>query len=234
MEEILFRNRNRDYGAYQLRRKYPRVVMIVTILVLLIFTGIMFLWLYWPESHKKKITETYVVFGNAGDGNLSKPSSDNPPPSGGSSRAFTVPQVVDSIPPSDTLINQADGNGSDSTGNGNGNGNGDGYGPVYMAAQQSPSFPGGEKERQRFLQQNIIYPPDARTKKISGVVYVSFIVERSGNISGAKILRGIGYGCDEEALRVINSMPRWTPGRQNGLPVRVQVVIPLHFVWKGN
>jgi protein TonB len=135
----------------------------------------------------------------------------------------------DSISKTDTLVNPADGNGTDTTGTGIGDGNNNGDGSIYFSAQQAPSFPGGEKARTRFLQQNIIYPPEALKKKIKGAVYVSFIVEKNGSISNVKLLKGIGYGCDEEALRVVNSMPNWIPGRQNGIPVRVQIAIPLIF-----
>jgi len=232
MDELLFRNRNQAYGAFLLRRKYPRVLMFSTLFTSGVFIVLMLLYVYWPEPKAVIDPDAYYIVDVNANGYINKPQAHVPPPSGGFYKHQQIPQVVDSVPISDTLINQADGNGTDTTGSGNGNGSGDGGGPVYMAAQLSPSFPGGDKERTRFLQQNIIYPPAARQKKIQGIVYVSFIVEKNGEITRAKILKGIGYGCDEEALRVINSMPLWNPGKQNGTPVRVQVVIPLHFVWQ--
>jgi protein TonB len=231
MDEILFHNRNQAYGAYLLRRKYPKILLFSTLVTSAAFVFLLLLYFLWPEPIKKN---QELIFFNVGEGLpfLPQQKQEAPPPSGGFYKAFQTPTVVDSMPVSDTLINQAEGNGTDTTGSGNGTGTGDGGGPILLASQQPPAFPGGEKERMRFLQQNINYPPLARQKKIKGIVYISFVVEKNGSISQPKILKGIGYGCDEEALRVINSMPRWTPGRQNGIPVRVQVVIPLHFVWQ--
>ena len=79
------------------------------------------------------------------------------------------------------------------------------------------------------MARNLRYPSKARESGIQGTIYFSFIVEVTGKLSGIQILRGIGGGCDEEALRVIRSMPEWTPGRQNGRPVRTQVQFPVEF-----
>ncbi len=231
MEDILFRNRNKEYGAYMLRRKYPRVLILSTFITVFVFVFGMLLYVYWPEPKGDMDEISYFSVGGDGVQMSVKPQQTEPPQSGGFYKPLLVPEVIDSVPQSDTLINQAEGNGTDTTGAGNGNGSGDGGGPVLLASQQPPSFPGGEKDRTRFLQQNIIYPPAARKEKVQGVVYVCFIVEKNGSLSQIKILKGIGHGCDEEALRVVNSMPRWIPGKQNGSPVRVQVVIPLHFKW---
>ncbi|MEZ4737873.1 MAG: energy transducer TonB [Flavobacteriales bacterium] len=69
----------------------------------------------------------------------------------------------------------------------------------------------------------------AQDASISGVVYVTFVVGKDGKIGDAKVLRGIGGGCDEEALRVVRSMPAWKPGKQRGKPVTVQYNLPIHF-----
>lgn len=101
--------------------------------------------------------------------------------------------------------------------------------PAYIEVEESPKFPGGDAGRIRFLQENINYPKKARKKGIQGTVYVSFIIEKSGHVSEAWVVRGIGGGCDEEAIRVIKKMPRWKPGKQSGKPVRVQFNMPLKF-----
>lgn len=95
-----------------------------------------------------------------------------------------------------------------------------------------PEFPGGQKALFGFLGKNVIYPEMAFNSGIQGVVYVEFIVEKDGRITNVKVLRGIGGGCDEEAVRVIKSMPNWSAGRQQGHPVRVKYQAPIRFVLK--
>ncbi|MFA5971881.1 MAG: energy transducer TonB [Lentimicrobiaceae bacterium] len=100
---------------------------------------------------------------------------------------------------------------------------------VFTVVEEMPSFPGGEAERNKFLAENIVYPQQAVENGIQGTVYVSFIVNSDGKIEDVKILRGIGSGCDEEALRVLKMMPPWHPGKQNGRTVRVRYTMPVSF-----
>ncbi len=100
---------------------------------------------------------------------------------------------------------------------------------IFTVVESMPSFPGGDKARIRFLNENIEYPKMARESGIQGRVYVTFVVERNGLVTDVKILRGIGGGCDEEAIRVVKAMPKWIPGKQRGKPVRVQFTLPIKF-----
>ena len=104
---------------------------------------------------------------------------------------------------------------------------------IFTVVEESPSFPGGDIARIKFLQQNIDYPTMARESGIQGTVYVTFVVEPDGKVSNVQILRGIGGGCDEEAVRVIKAMPRWNAGKQRGKPVRVQFNMPIKFTLQG-
>lgn len=99
----------------------------------------------------------------------------------------------------------------------------------FLKVDEPPVFPGGEVEILNFIMSNTTYPRNARKKGIEGKVYLSFIVERDGSVSNAKVVRGIGGGCDEEALRVINSLPNFLPGKHQGRLVRVQFNIPINF-----
>ncbi len=101
--------------------------------------------------------------------------------------------------------------------------------PVFTVVEEMPVYPGGEEARLKFLQENIQYPKVAKESGISGIVYVSFVITERGKITEAKVLKGIGGGCDEEALRVIRLMPRWNPGKQAGKPCRVQFTMPVKF-----
>lgn len=100
---------------------------------------------------------------------------------------------------------------------------------VYSMVSEQPSFPGGMQEMMKFISENRKYPAEAKAKDIHGKVIVAFVVERDGSLSDVKIRRGIGYGCDEEAIRLIKSMPKWTPGKQNGKAVRVSFMLPVTF-----
>ena len=100
---------------------------------------------------------------------------------------------------------------------------------VYSIVSEQPSFPGGMQEMMKFISENRKYPAEAKAKDIHGKVIVAFVVERDGSLSDVKIRRGIGYGCDEEAIRLIKSMPKWTPGKQNGKAVRVSFMLPVTF-----
>lgn len=101
---------------------------------------------------------------------------------------------------------------------------------IFTMVEKMPEFPGGNAALMKYMEENIKYPEEARKKGIKGNVYVSFIVEKDGKISGVKVLRGIGGGCDEEAVRVIQNMPAWTPGQNRGQAVRTKFNIPLKFM----
>ena len=101
--------------------------------------------------------------------------------------------------------------------------------PTFITVEQMPEFPGGQEGLVNYLVENLNYPEKAKAKKITGKVYVSFVVEKDGSISNVKVLRDIGYGCGEEAVRVVKAMPRWKPGMQRGKNVRVQYTLPLNF-----
>lgn len=104
---------------------------------------------------------------------------------------------------------------------------------IFTIVEEMPEFPGGgEKALLQYLSNNIKYPAIARENGITGTVYVTFEIDQNGRVKDAKILRGIGGGCDEEALRVVMNMPPWKPGKQRGKPVRVQYNLPVRFVLK--
>lgn len=99
----------------------------------------------------------------------------------------------------------------------------------FVAVEKMPEFPGGINALREFLAQNTEYPDAAKETGIQGTVYLYFVVEKDGSISGIKTLRGIGGGCTEEAERVLSIMPKWKPGNQFGKPVRVSYNVPVIF-----
>ena len=100
---------------------------------------------------------------------------------------------------------------------------------IFTLVEQMPQFPRGANGRIKYLDENIVYPMEAIRRGIQGKIYVTFIVERDGSVSNVRLLRGIGGGCNEEAIRVIENMPKWIPGIQKGKPVRVRFNIPIIF-----
>lgn len=102
-------------------------------------------------------------------------------------------------------------------------------GKVYDVVEQMPEFPGGMKALNRWLAENVVYPALAAENGVQGRVVVSFIVDRDGSISNAKIARSVDPTLDREALRVVSKMPQWKPGKQDGKPVRVKYSVPVTF-----
>ena len=100
---------------------------------------------------------------------------------------------------------------------------------IFQVVENDPEFPGGAEAMYKYLAQNIKYPQLARENNITGRVYLQFVVEKDGSVTNVKVMRDIGGGCGAEAVRVVKSMPKWTPGKQRGKAVRVYYQIPVNF-----
>lgn len=99
----------------------------------------------------------------------------------------------------------------------------------FIIVQRMPVFPGGEAALMKYLADNTVYPQRAKEAGISGTVYITFVIETDGHVSSIAVLREVGGGCTEEAIRVVSKMPRWEPGRQRGKAVRVRMNLPISF-----
>ena len=100
---------------------------------------------------------------------------------------------------------------------------------IYQQVDVMPEFPGGQNAMIQFMVDNVNYPQKAKDANIQGKVYVSFVVEKDGSVDEVKLMRGIGGGCDEEAVRVVKAMPKWVPGKKDGKYVRVSYMLPFFF-----
>lgn len=100
---------------------------------------------------------------------------------------------------------------------------------IFTVVENDPEFPGGMEALYRYLASNIKYPEQAKAENLQGRVFVSFVIEKDGSVSNIKVLRDIGGGCGEEAIRVVQNMPKWKPGRQRGRRVRTQFQLPIYF-----
>ena len=101
---------------------------------------------------------------------------------------------------------------------------------VFFIVEDMPEFPGGELALRKFIANAIKYPVIAQENGIQGKVYVNFVVDKDGSVSNARIARGVDASLDKEALRVVNTLPKWKPGMQRGKPVRVSYTVPISFV----
>ncbi len=242
IDEIIFRYRNKDYGAYYMRKKYTSYLFIAIIIAITVFvTTSLFPYLFI----KKPVTEIsegalYSEYLVPPPDNTKKPEDDLLPKLKKIQQKakFDIPQITanaeeitdDFSTESRPGDSASDGNSSTGSREGTlnaGDGNPD---AVYTYVEEPPIFPGGENARMMFLRNNIKYPQLALQNKIQGKVYISFIVEKDGSLSNIKVLQGIGAGCDEEALRVMRLMPKWKPGKTQGHPVRVVISMPINFI----
>ncbi len=103
-------------------------------------------------------------------------------------------------------------------------------GQVFFIVEDMPEFPGGELALRKFIANAIKYPVIAQENGIQGKVYVNFVVDKDGSVQSARIARGVDASLDKEALRVVNNLPKWKPGKQRGKPVRVSYTVPISFV----
>ena len=242
-DEIIFENRNRSYGAYDLRKRYRSAASLSLFGGVTIFSVPIILSFIFSPEPATAISESgvYVVVkpDNLIDPNkiaqpvVVKPASVPP------KFKYVEPEVVeDTIAVSDFIIydyakdsvtNDAVTEVTDS---------------VYYAppatdvaeepeplifVEEPPLFPGGKEALLKYIAENTKYPADAIENNIQGRVYVKFVVSADGTVKRAELLRGLHPSLDEEALRVVSSLPAWKPGRQNGQPVSVWFNVPVTF-----
>lgn len=237
LNDLAFSGRNKDYGSFILRKKYPRFLLISFILsvVSLLLVTLIPLGIYYfhgPEldintDELFSVEYTFVPSPEDDLSSLAKAlARPQAPP------AEEVPQVVDTTPETkpvkeeikkeeDTDI-KADSSGSTHGQSPDGTGSSDATG-IYTTLDAYPGFPGGVQAFLSFLRANVRYPAASLKSGIQGEVMILFMVETDGSISNVSVNKGIGKECDDEAVRVIKSMPRWEPGRRNGKSVKVLV-----------
>ncbi|MCC7231486.1 MAG: TonB family protein [Bacteroidia bacterium] len=250
--ELVFEGRNKEFGGYVMRKKYQHRLFIAMIIsfsaiILAVVIPKISSWLSrTAESTRSGISEEVTLAEPPPiDKSTPPPPPVVPPPPVQQTIKFTPPKVVkdeevEEPPPTQeetkevqvsTVTQEGDKDLIDLPPENPVVGDPD-EGKIFTVVEEMPSFPGGESKLFEYLSKNIKYPPVARENGIQGRVYVSFVVDKDGKIKDAVVRRGIGGGCDEEALRVVKSMPDWKPGRQNGRNVQVQYNLPVNFTLK--
>ena len=102
-------------------------------------------------------------------------------------------------------------------------------GDVFMEVEQMPEYPGGFDGLKSFITDNVKYPEQAKKNKVEGKVFISFVVDKDGSVTDAQVVKSVDMELDKEALRVVNTMKKWTPGKQKGETVKVQYTLPIQF-----
>jgi len=246
-----FKKRNRDYGAYQLRKRYNSAVVTGIILASLIVCLIVILpFVLTPRSDN--VLNGYGRYVQVTMENLEPPKEQifvppSPPPRQAvhveEMVQYVPPVVVDSVSPleksqpsTDEILNQTTRDNTEVKGTGTGENlfgqDGTETDEPFFLVEVMPSFKGGGIEKFRdWVQKRTNYPQDAYERKIRGKVYLTFIVERDGSVSNVTVVKGVDPLLDSEAVKTISESPKWTPGLQRGEPVRVRYSIPLNFMF---
>lgn len=237
---LIFRNKNKDYGAYEIRIQYKKrlvVSFLYTISLVLVVLLIPFIKSLINKNNAHEVLQVSEEIILSNPPPIDKLDPPPPPliipPSIMQTIKFVPPVVTDrpveeeQPPPQEKMMNVQVGTQTQEGSNESEplpempivpNPEED---KIFTYVEEMPSFPGGEAKMMQFIQSHVRYPPLAQENNVEGRVFVKFMVDKEGKIRDASVLKGIGSGCDEEALRVINSMPDWTPGKQNGRNVKV-------------
>lgn len=242
---MVFEDRHQDYGAFVLRRDYVRGLALALVGSVLFFglaiaTPKVLAAMSGEEevANEKKIVDVNLDLFEEEKKEEPPPPPVEPEPIKVESVQFTqleaVDEPVEEPPPTQEVLTET--NAGTITQEGE---KVDLPPPVveeepqiFTIVEEMPSFPGGEKELFKYLGKAVKYPQMAQDASISGVVYMTFVVDENGKVRDPKVQRGIGGGCDEEAIRVVKAMPTWEPGKQRGKPVRVQYNLPIRFTLK--
>lgn len=247
-DDILFHARNKEYGAYQLRKNYSSTVIAGIIVSSIIGFALVLipLILVDPAEH--------IIAGGGRNVSLNmenlKPPEEQiyvppvqPPPAKNLQEAvrYVPPVIVDSMPPlSQKLVSNdealqnieteqienAGGYGDESLVEGSGSGDGE----PFLLAEVMPSFRGGGLDKFReWVVKRTNYPQEAIDKKIKGTVVISFVVERDGMVSNVNVLKGVNPILDKEVVLTVSESPKWSPGLQRGRPVRFRYLLPVNF-----
>ncbi|HLP73865.1 MAG TPA: energy transducer TonB [Bacteroidales bacterium] len=248
-DEIVFENRNKEYGAYKLRKKYRPTVMLALLIAVVIIGSLIigpYLNAKAAENRSKRAERTVEVKMEAMDApvdQVAPPPPPPPPPADVVQQArYVPPVVVDSVKPEeDVQLMTAD----------------EAQTEVqntevvdipqevkeevqeaepeevpFVVVEEMPMFPGGDVALLKYIGENTIYPEVAKENNIQGRVIVRFCVTAKGGVSQVSVLKGVDPELDKEAVRVVNTLPPFKPGKQGGKPVPVWYMVPITFTLK--
>jgi protein TonB len=246
-DDIVFEKRNKEYGAYKIRKKYNRNVMIALLIgTIIVATAIITPYLKASaDVNRAKRAERQVEIKmenlDQPQANVEPPPPPPPPVETVRQMAYVAPVIVDSIKPEDvkqmmtadqaqvevkneevqvqeTVQEEVKEEEAPQE--------------VFVVVEEMPSFPGGEPALMAFINSNIQYPEIAKENNIQGRVILKFCVTYKGGVDQVQIIKGVDPALDNEAIRVIKMLPAWKPGKQGGKPVNVWYNVPVIFQLK--
>jgi periplasmic protein TonB len=246
LDELIFKNRNRDYGAYELRKKYKKRLFIGFIFGSFVFaTGIsvpMIQAYLIPKAHVDNLKDEGARILENPDIDHPKPPTPPPPPIDTKVARYNIPQVVDTtideneLLTTDDLIKSISNDTNMITVAVIGPVNGgifDEPEPPQIIVDEPAMFEGGDLNTFRnWVQSNVIYPASAIEAGVQGTVYLSFVINLKGHLTDIKIQRGVHPSINDETIRVLNSSPEWKPAKLNGRVVRQIYNMPVKFELK--
>ena len=245
-DDVVFENRNRAYGAYVIRKRYSRRVLlgsgttIALLALLLLFAE--------RSMDSPKIIPPFIPEKKGDviffpDPPRRKPRSADPPERETTRRADTEVRVVSTPVEQEPLVDSLLFSEPDGEIEGDGFPDGDESGAEtglpgvpelgtdvpFTTVQVMPEYEGGDQAMMKFIRRHVRVPKSIRNLGLAGTVYVSFIVKGDGSVSDVTVIRGFHRDADKEAVRVIGMLPAWKGGRHNGMPVSVKMVLPIRF-----
>jgi len=250
-EDIVFESRNKEYGAYLLRRIYSKHV-VRAVLIMLFLTAVLIAYPYIAAYIREHSAQPEVEAPKLTTVNLDQPppiTPNQPPPPKLDvpppvktikyvASKVTKEEVVEEQVPTQEELKQVE----ISTVTQEGptevvfeepvqevvqEGNDDDK--IFTVVEQQPEYPGGMEAMAKFIGKNLKYPSTARRMGVDGKVFVQFVVDKEGKISDVQVIKGVSADCDKEAVRVVQMMPAWKPGKQNGKAVKARFVLPIRF-----
>jgi len=242
LDEIVFAHRNKEYGAYELRKSYKKNViksLSFAFFLLLITTVTPLIMAFNSQSGNNIINETYTTeFIDVDNHADVLPPPPPPPPipvTDEQQVKYTAPEIVenaedtiemftndelaekknDDVIPDEPIIKKDEFTGDE---------------PVnFYVIEEKPEFPGGIEAINKWIVDNVKYPGIAKENGVTGKVFVQFVIDKNGKVTDVQILRGVDPYLDKEAMRVVSDMPSWTPGKQRGKAVKVSFQLPINF-----
>lgn len=243
-EDLIFENRNKEYGAYVIRQKYSDSML----QGVMISMGAAMLLLLFSVTVNKKAIVTPVIKDPITVTFDSQPhikptltpktpqppqkaSTPNLPPKPVTHEVADIP--FEQTPTSPGTEGAENTTGPVTTGSESSGTEITVAAPaenkVYIVVEKMPLYNGGQEAMMKFLSKKLKYPRRSEINKIEGTVYVQFVISADGSITQVELVKGVDKDCDKEAMRVIQLMPAWTPGFQNNMPVAVRMIVPIKF-----
>jgi len=246
-DDIVFEKRNKDYGAFDLRKKYKKNVMISTAIgIVIIGAAVIIPYIRAKNIAVQKMRDANEVVADMAN-NLQQeaaaPPPPPPPPPPSEQVAvvkYVAPVVVDTVKPEDHTLAATDEQVSSTSDDQvteikeevHEEVQEEAPQEVFVVVEEMPSFPGGDVELLKFISENLQYPEIAKENNIQGKVIMRFCVTYKGTVDQVSVARGVDPSLDEEAIRVVKMLPLFKPGKQGGKPVNVWYSLPISFQLK--